>query len=61
MGRAFLAEATANAKALRLAGDWLVLRNREEAELGIQRSEPEGLAPPCKALLTIKEPGFCPQ
>lgn len=63
LGRAFLAEATAYAKALRLAGDWLVLRNREEAGHGKQPSELEGLVPPPppKALLTIKEPGFCPQ
>ena len=42
LGRAFLVEETANAKALRQDGDWLVPMNSEEAGVAKQ-SEQEGL------------------
>lgn len=42
LGRAFRAEATANAKALRQAGDWLILRNSEEASVANSRVSQRG-------------------
>lgn len=42
LGRAFPAEATARAKALRQDGDWLVLRNSEEAGRTNSRASQRG-------------------